>query len=876
MSGETISHYRITRKLGEGGMGVVYQAEDMRLKRTVALKFLPPEATRDPEAKARFIHEARAASSLDHPNICTIHEIDETDDGRLFLAMACYEGETLKERIARGPLPLDEAVDITRQVAEGLAKAHERDIVHRDVKPANIFVTADGLVKILDFGLAKLSGQTQLTREGTTVGTAHYMSPEQSVGRDADRRSDLWSLGAVLYEMITGRVPFPGEHAQAVTYAVLNTEPEPATGLRTGVPLELERIAGKCLQKDPSERYQTAADLLADILHLQRTTVDVRRGRRVSEPSLAAKRAVRRWMRVAMVAAVVAAALLLYYRRPASPGRRSEPGTVKLVVLPFENLGSAEDEYFAAGMTEEITSRLGTIDRMGVISRTSAAHYASSDKTIRQIGEELDVDYALEGTVRWAWTPDRPGNVRITAQLIRTSDDTHLWAESYNRVLEDIFEVQSDIAHQVVRQLGIVLHKDNHPTLDFRPTDNLEAYQAYLRGRYYADQPHFSAAETQRALDAFQQAVELDPAFTLAYTAISRAHARFYYYRYDPTPQRRQMARSAIDAALELEPDSPRIRLALGYYHLLVERDPDRALEEFARAAAELPESGEVLEAKADALRMQGRWDAALENYRSASELNPRSASPVAELSMTYWWMRRYPEALHTAERAITLAPDQIWPRLAKIFCLYSWKGELSKAQRELPFLPADHPWTYWVRYWHAMLSAEYAEALACLDDLSDPWLRIKICARPKPMFSAWAHALMGQPQLAAAEYDSARLMLEREVHTWPDDPRYSSSLAVVYAALGRRQDAIKEAERAVEIYPVTKDAVYGLPYVIDLAHTHTILGDVGEAVARLDTLLSVPSWISVAWLEMDPRWNDLRDDPRFQALLRKHSQNSP
>ena len=267
MIGQTVSHYRIIRQLGAGGMGVVYEAVDTKLDRTVALKFLPPESTRDPDAKARFIHEAKAASTLDHPNVCTVFEIDETNDGQLFLAMACYEGETLKERIARGPLPIGDALDITRQVSEGLAKAHDSEIVHRDIKPANIFLTSDGLVKILDFGLAKLAGQTLLTREGTTLGTAGYLSPEQAAGGATDQRTDLWSLGVVLYEMVTGRLPFQGDHEQAMIYSILNLDPEPATGLRTGVSMELERLINRCFEKDPEARYQTAGDLASDLGH---------------------------------------------------------------------------------------------------------------------------------------------------------------------------------------------------------------------------------------------------------------------------------------------------------------------------------------------------------------------------------------------------------------------------------------------------------------------------------------------------------------------------------------------------------------------------------------------------------------------------------
>jgi len=265
MIGRTISHYRILAKLGEGGMGVVYKAKDLKLKRTVALKFLPPELTRDDDAKTRFIHEAQAASSLDHPNICNIHEVDETDDSQLFIAMACYEGETLKERITRGPLPLNQSVDIARQVAEGLAKAHEQGIIHRDIKPANIFLTTDGLVKIVDFGLAKLSGQTRMTRDGTTLGTVAYLSPEQARGEEVDARADIWSLGVTLYEMVTGRLPFEGEHEQAVLRSILDDEPESVTALRARVPMEMDRVLGKCQAKNPEERYQTAADLIADL-----------------------------------------------------------------------------------------------------------------------------------------------------------------------------------------------------------------------------------------------------------------------------------------------------------------------------------------------------------------------------------------------------------------------------------------------------------------------------------------------------------------------------------------------------------------------------------------------------------------------------------
>ena len=314
MIGKTISHYKILAELGRGGMGVVYKAEDTKLKRTVALKFLPPALTGDPDAKERFVHEARAASILDHPNICTIHEINETEDGQVYIAMACYEGETLKEKTARGPLKLEEALDIASHIAQGLAKAHNQGIVHRDIKPANIFLTADGQVKIMDFGLAKSRGQTRLTKTDTTLGTFAYMSPEQARGEDVDPRTDLWSLGVVLHEMIAGRLPFKGDYEQAVIYSILNEDPEPLTAVRTGVPMELERIVGRCLQKNPALRYQTAADFAADLRVLKQTSEAPSTVSRMTDaPGI--PRGTGRWIWISLTVAALAAAALLLVRQ---------------------------------------------------------------------------------------------------------------------------------------------------------------------------------------------------------------------------------------------------------------------------------------------------------------------------------------------------------------------------------------------------------------------------------------------------------------------------------------------------------------------------------------------------------------------------------
>jgi non-specific serine/threonine protein kinase len=872
MIGQTVSHYRILEQLGEGGMGVVYKAEDTKLKRTVALKFLPPEMTRDKDAKARFVHEARAASALDHPNICTIHEIDETEDGRVFICMACYEGETLREAISKRPLELDRVIDIGMRVAEGLAQAHERGIVHRDLKPGNIFVTKDGQVKVVDFGLAKLAGGTRLTKTGMTAGTVAYMSPEQAEGHEVDRRTDIWSLGVTLYEMVTGQMPFKSDYDEAVAYLILHKPSEPVTALRSGVPLELDRIITKCMEKDPAERYQTADDLVADLRHLQRKMAD-RAGTLVAETRLRRKsRSPWRWYGVAGLVIAFAAVVGIISRYRVPPGGLPTDGKKMLVVLPFENLGSPDDAYFAAGITEEITSHLASIKELGVISRKSAVHYANVDKTTRQIGSELGVQYVLEGTIRWARDGEQRNRVRITPELVRVADDTRLWSEAYDRVIEDVFAIQSDIATKVVEELDLTLLEGGGSAAKGKPTNNLEAYHAYLRGSYYTGGPHFTASDWKRAVRSYTHAVELDPGFALAYAKLAEAHARLYYFRVDLSEERRDTAKAAMEKADSLKPELPEVRLAKGYYHLMVERDVDRAFAEFAVAARHLPENAEVLEAKGDGYRQQGKWLEAFEHYERACELSPRNPSPLVEIAITGWLYRRYPLAVEAADKAISIAPERAWPYLAKGLTYWSWRGASDEARRALEAVPPDHDWAPWVWYWQVVYEGDYRGALDHLSSIPGEWIRIKIDAKPTALYEAFVHEALGQDELALAAYERARALLEAEVDAYPADPRYHSSLGVAYAALGEKDGAIREGKRAMELLPISKDAVYGIPYANDLVHIYTLLGDDTNALLTIEEVLSRPGSISVPLLEVDPRWNRLRDHPGFQRLLREYS----
>ena len=501
--GATLGPYTILAELGHGGMGVVYTAQDPRLDRQVAIKVLPPDLTRDATAKRRFLQEAKAASALDHPNICTIYEINETDDGQLYFVMAYYEGETLKERIERGPLALDEAVDIATQVGQGLAEAHSAGIVHRDIKPANLLITKGGVVKILDFGLAKLAGAEGITQTGTTVGTVAYMSPEQARGQEVDQRTDIWSLGVVLYEMLAGQQPFRGENLLAISNAILESQPVSLTRLRAGTSPALAQVVTRSLANSRDGRYQSVADLLGEL-------------------------------RNATASATKAA---------------SQPDVPSIAVLPFANMSAdPEQEYFCDGMAEEIIDALARLDGLRVVARTSAFQFRGKGHDLREVGEKLRVKTVLEGSVRKAGK-----RLRINAQLISASDGYHLWSERYDRDMDDVFAVQDEIARTVVEKLKVKLLGEPDAPLVKVSTTNLEAYNLLLEGRHHANR--LSAAGFDRAIECFERALAIEPDYAPAYAGLAWVLGGGGFLGMAAPRDCRPKAREAAERALAVDPE---------------------------------------------------------------------------------------------------------------------------------------------------------------------------------------------------------------------------------------------------------------------------------------------------------------------------------
>jgi eukaryotic-like serine/threonine-protein kinase len=862
--GTVIEHYRIIEKIGAGGMGEVYLAEDTKLNRNVALKFLSPHLCQDEACRQRFEREAQAAAKLDHPNIVTVYEVGEFQ-GRPFFAMQHIEGQSLRELIKGKELPIERVIELAIQICEGLYKAHQSGIVHRDVKPANILIDVEGRAKILDFGLASVASSDHLTKTGSTLGTIGYMSPEQAKGEEVDQRSDIFSLGVVLYEMITSKSPFKTDNDAATLRKITESEAEPLARYKAGVSDELQRIVSKLLQKNPALRYQTAADVIADLMGLKATSQHL-----TGTPV----RKNRTWHLVAGVAALVLLAIAAYgiFNFHIFTGEKASAQRRMLAVLPFENLGSPDDEYFADGMTDEITAKLAAIHDLGVISRTSTMLYKHTTKSLREVAKELGVDYVLEGTLLWDKGRDT-SRVRILPKLIRVSDNTHLWAETYQRPLTDIFAMQSDIATRIVEAMNITLLPSENAVVQALPTRSLDAYQSYLRGiGCWIGRPDHTRENGQLAVQMFQRAVELDSTFALAYANLAFVRAGMYWYRYDPNQAHLAQAKVAADRALELQPNLPWAHAALGYYHYWGFRDYGRALEQFTLAETGLPSDPDVLGAKAYIWRRQGKFRAAVEQLERVFLLNPRNAELPMEIADTYRYLREYASAEEFDDMSIDLMPDQYNTYVRKAWNYYLWRGDTGLARATLALCPRqgdDDVLDAW--FWQYVFERNYAAALSELESMSPIPEASQVNYVPKVQLRAIVYYFMNYSRHARAYFDSARAILESELALRPDDDRVHSSLGVVYAGLGRKNDAIREGKLGVELCSVSRDALMGPNRVEYLARIYVMVSEYDAALDQIEYLLSIPCDFTIPLLRLDPEYDPLRKLPRYQKLVEKY-----
>ena len=872
--------YVLERELGGGGMSRVFLATETALGRKVAVKVLPPELAEGLSVE-RFRREVLLAANLQHPAIVPVLAAGVA--ARLpYYTMPFVDGESLRARLQREHrVPVDGAVRLTREVADALDCAHERGIVHRDIKPENILLSRDRAL-LADFGIARALNKATggaphetLTATGIAIGTPAYMSPEQALGeREVDARSDVYSLACVAYEMLAGEHPFAGPTGLMVARR-FTEPPPPLTSRRPDLPAALDAVLARALALDPNKRYATAGEFARAL----EAVLGFPAGSAATALTQPRGRAWSSRRRMAVVAAALATLVALGGAWWLAGRERGAAGSERkmLAVLPFKNLGRPEDAYFADGVTEEITSRLSSLDGLGVISRTSADQYRGTTKSLRQIARELGVQYVLEGSVRWERAGSGRGRVRVTPQLIRVSDDSHLWAEPLDADVTDVFQVQGTIAERVAGALDVALHEPVRHALAARPTESFEAYGAYLHGRSLVDRLQTTAVPTDSleliiaaARRHFERAVVLDSSFAIAHAMLGEAEAAAWFYL-GRTDERHRDMRAAYERALQLAPESPHVRVLIAGYEVDINADYGRASEHVERAIARAPSHAEAWARRAFIQWQRGDWETALASARRAVELDPRSHKAALAAANAYTQARRYGEADHYQEHLVALLPDEPHSHRSRAAVTGVLVGDTTRGRRLMQGV---------VRRFGLERATVTSQFWSMLFRFLEPAQRDSLRAVAKPAFQGdtlgyyhWKAELyraLEQPAVARAYYDSARtILLTRGPATAdPLGAEWQWLLGVIAAELDRRDEAVRAARRAVDLVPLLKERDVHHFMRVNLARVLARVGDVDAAVSEIEYLLSVPSYISVPALRVDPAWAPLRSNPRFRRLV--------
>ncbi len=851
-------------ELGAGAMAVTYRARDTVLNSEVALKVIDRSVAQNPGARSRFLREARAAANIHHPNVARVTFYGE-QDGECFYAMELVKGETLEARVRRdGPMPLAIALEVIEQAARALAAAEACGVVHRDIKPSNIMLESDASealrVKLIDYGVAKVMGpQAEPGIEQTQagfIGTPAFASPEQFAGTGQmpiDTRSDIYSLGVTLWYLLTGRTPFVGRTMEAIR--ARQTDELPLEQLRNlHLPAQAIALLKSMLAPDPKDRPQTARELLSAVHSCcERFNPQARSRRR------------------RLAGAGIAFGAWLYQRTPPfSPIERS------IAVLPFENLSSdKENAYFAEGIQDEILTRLSKIADLTVISRTSTQRYKSAPENLPEIAKQLGVAHVLEGSVQ------KSGDaVRVNVQLIKAATDSHLWSDTFDRKLTDIFSVESEVSKAIADQLRAKLTGQEQEVIAAKPTENPQAYDAYLRGLAYTLRPGFAPGNSLAAQKYLKEAVRLDPKFALGWALLSSVDASGYLTQsLQPTAALREEARQAAETALTLQPNLGEAVFAKGFYHYACLKDYDTAVSYLEKAYRLLPNNSRVPQALAYIERRRGNWEKSDAYFNEAEKLDPRNVNLLSQHARSYICLRRFSEALAKLEQILNIAPDDIDTLVLKARIAQA-EGDLPRASALLtPLrLGADYANALETQVYQAILESRPAAVIARLKEiLANPDQALGYYNGELRFWLGWAQEVAGDHAAARESWSQARNELETILKEQPENFVLMGDLALTNMGLGDNVAALTLAERAISMMPIDKDALTG-PRPLDiLARVAARIGDPDRSISTLEKLLSIPYEaplaanppLTPALLRLDPMFEPLRKDPRFQKLAK-------
>jgi TolB-like protein/tetratricopeptide (TPR) repeat protein len=857
-------------------MGEVYRARDAKLDRDVAVKVLPQVVANDPDALARFEREAKAVAALSHPNILAIYDFG-TQDGVAYAVTELLEGETLRGRLDGGAVSQHQAVDWAQQIAKGLTAAHSKGVVHRDLKPENVFVTKDGHVKILDFGLAKraeaASEQTNAptgsghTAPGTVMGTVGYMSPEQVRGLPVDHRSDIFSFGAILYEMLSGRRAFKKDTAGDTMASILRDEPAELSGSGRPIPVTLDHIVRHCLEKDRDSRFQSARDIAFALSEASGATSAITSGSQIVAPAQAPRKG-RNWIVAAAAAVALLAAAGVFLARRGHRGG-AENGVKRVAVLPFENLGAPEDDYFADGIADAIRGKLASVPGLEVIARGSSTPYKKSPKPPQEIAKELNAQYLLTATVRWQKSGGA-NRVQVAPELVEIKESeapATRWQQPFDASITDVFQVQSDIASKVVDALGVALAEKQQKNLSNAPTSNVAAYDAYLKGEEATTaMARADAPSLRKGLAFYEQAAALDPKFSEAWARVSTSRTLIFANSV-PDPALSRGAMEAAQKSIELAPAKPDGEMALGTYYRLVDKDYPRALESYLKAERLTPGAPDPLRSIGRAEMQMGRWQDSIKHYDEAERLDPKNAINVGNAAQPLLYLRRCAEARQAVERTLALDPanlSRISQKLQSLLCdgdVTSARGVVAETSRRIG--PTETA-AYMVGNgldW--LLDAEGTALVrrltpASFDDDEANWA----------FAQAWMAWRAGDSAGARGYAERAVPLIEAQVRGAPRSPTLHDSLGQMLVLAGRRQEGIRESAHAVELDPIESSPHTGAPILFDLAQTYVMAGAAEKAIDTLELVLKSPGYVTDAWLKVDPTFDPLRSNPRFQKLV--------